>query len=107
MLEDVYRNDWGRVLAALVGLLGDIELAEEAAQDAFATAAQRWPRDGSPDNPTAWLIATARNRAIDRIRHASDLAEKNEQLRWDIVNPSEETIDETTTLPDERLQVIF
>src|SRR5258705_11125504 len=105
MLEDVYRNDWGRVLAALVGLLGDIELAEEAAQDAFATAAERWPRDGPPDNPTAWLIATARNRAIDRIRRERNLAEKTEQLRW--ANTSEETMDETTTFPDERLELIF
>jgi RNA polymerase sigma-70 factor (ECF subfamily) len=107
MLEDVFRNDWGRVLAALVGLLGDIELAEEAAQDAFATAAERWPREGSPDNPTAWLITTARNRAIDRIRRESNLAEKTEQLRWAMVNASEETMDETTTFPDERLELIF
>ena len=107
MLEDVFREEWGRVLAALVGLLGDIELAEEAAQDAFATAAERWPRDGSPDNPTAWLIATARNRAIDRIRRESNLAEKTEQLRWAMVNASEETMDETTSFPDERLELIF
>src|SRR5258705_4386843 len=107
MLEDVFRNEWGRVLAALVGLLGDIELAEEGAQDAFAAAAERWPRDGLPDNPTAWLIATARNRAIDRIRRERNLAEKTEQLRWAMANTSEETMDETTTFPDERLQLIF
>lgn len=107
MLEDVFRNEWGRVLAALVGLLGDIELAEEGAQDAFATAAERWPRDGPPDNPTAWLIATARNRAIDRIRRERNLAEKTEQLRWAMANTSEETMDETTTFPDERLELIF
>jgi RNA polymerase sigma-70 factor (ECF subfamily) len=107
VLEDVFRNEWGRVLAALVGLLGDIELAEEAAQDAFATAAERWPRDGSPDNPTAWLIATARNRAIDRIRRESNLARKTEQLRFAMANAAEETMDETTTFPDERLELIF
>jgi RNA polymerase sigma-70 factor (ECF subfamily) len=107
VLEDVFRNEWGRVLAALVGLLGDIELAEEAAQDAFATAAERWPRDGSPDNPTAWLIATARNRAIDRIRRDSNLARKTEQLRFAMANAAEETMDETTTFPDERLELIF
>jgi RNA polymerase sigma-70 factor (ECF subfamily) len=107
VLEDVFRNEWGRVLAALVGLLGDIELAEEGAQDAFATAAERWPRDGPPDNPTAWLIATARNRAIDRIRRERNLAEKTEQLRWAMANTSEETMDETTTFPDERLELIF
>jgi RNA polymerase sigma-70 factor (ECF subfamily) len=107
VLEDVFRNEWGRVLAALVGLLGDIELAEEAAQDAFATAAERWPRDGSPDNPTAWLIATARNRAIDRIRRDTNLARKTEQLRFAMANAAEETMDETTTFPDERLELIF
>jgi RNA polymerase sigma-70 factor (ECF subfamily) len=107
VLEDVFREEWGRVLAALVGLLGDIELAEEAAQDAFATAAERWPRDGSPDNPTAWLIATGRNRAIDRIRRESNLARKTEQLRFALANAAEETMDETTSFPDERLELIF
>ncbi|MDX6485025.1 MAG: hypothetical protein QOF43_178 [Gaiellaceae bacterium] len=107
MLEDVFREEWGRVLAALVGQLGDIELAEEAAQDAFATAAERWPRDGTPDNPTGWLIATARNRAIDRIRRESNLAAKTEQLRWAMSNAAEETMDETTAFPDERLELIF
>ncbi|MDX6426989.1 MAG: hypothetical protein QOD52_2394 [Gaiellaceae bacterium] len=107
MLEDVFREEWGRVLAALVSLLGDIELAEEAAQDAFATAAERWPRDGAPDNPIAWLIATARNRAIDRIRRESNLAGKTEQLRFAMANAAEETMDETTSVPDERLELIF
>jgi RNA polymerase sigma-70 factor (ECF subfamily) len=80
VLEDVFRDEWGRVLAALVGVLGDIELAEEAAQDAFAIAAERWPRDGAPENPTGWLITTARNRAIDRIRRDRTLAAKTEEL---------------------------
>ena len=74
VLEQVFRDDWGRVLASLVGFLGDIELAEDAAQEAFATAAERWPRDGVPANPTGWLITTARNRAIDRIRRERTLA---------------------------------
>ena len=69
MLEQVFREDWGRVLASLVGFLGDIELAEDAVQEAFAAAAERWPRDGQPKNPTGWLITTARNRAIDRLLH--------------------------------------
>jgi RNA polymerase sigma-70 factor (ECF subfamily) len=75
-LEQAFRDQWGRVLAALIGFLGDFDLAEEAAQDAFAIAADRWPRDGVPDSPRAWLIATARNRAIDRIRARSHAAEK-------------------------------
>jgi RNA polymerase sigma-70 factor (ECF subfamily) len=106
MLEEVFRNEWARVLAALVGMLGDIELAEEAAQEAFAIAAERWPRDGVPANPAGWLIATGRNRAIDRIRRLSKLAEKTEELRR-MAQTSEETMDETTTFPDERLELIF
>ena len=107
MLEAVFRDQWGRVLAALVGILGDIELAEEAAQDAFAIAVDRWPRDGEPANPTGWLIATARNRAIDRIRREQVLAEKADQLGRELREMSEESMDETTTFPDERLELIF
>jgi RNA polymerase sigma-70 factor, ECF subfamily len=107
VLEDVFREQWGRVLAALVGFLGDIDLAEEAAQDAFAIAAERWPRDGEPANTTGWLIATARNRAIDRIRRQRALAEKTELLARDLPAATEETMDETTTFPDERLELIF
>ena len=64
ILEDAFRDRWGTVLATLVGLLGDVDLAEEAAQEAFALAAERWPRDGIPEHPKAWLVATGRNRAI-------------------------------------------
>ena len=107
MLEQVFREGWGRVLASLVGFLGDIELAEDAAQDAFATAAERWPRDGVPPNPTGWLITTARNRAIDRIRRERTLVVKTEQLERQLRDRSEEAMDETTTFPDERLELIF
>jgi RNA polymerase sigma-70 factor, ECF subfamily len=107
VLEDVFRDQWGRVLATLVGLLGDIELAEDAAQEAFALAAERWPRDGEPDSPTGWLITTARRRAIDRIRRDRTLARKTEQLRWELRDPPEEPMDETATFPDERLELIF
>ena len=67
-LERVFREEWGRVVATLIGLLGDFDLAEEAAQEAFAVAADRWPRDGTPSNPRSWLITTARNRATDQLR---------------------------------------
>jgi RNA polymerase sigma-70 factor (ECF subfamily) len=80
LLDQVFRDEWGRVLANLVGFLGDFDLAEEAAQDAFATAAERWPRDGTPPNPGAWLTVTARNRAIDRLRRDRVLAEKTRLL---------------------------
>jgi RNA polymerase sigma-70 factor, ECF subfamily len=103
-LERTFRDEWGRVLATLIGLLGDFELAEEAAQEAFATAAERWPRDGTPGNPRAWLVATARNRAIDRIRRDRTLAAKTRLL--DAPEAVEETMDETT-IPDERLELVF
>jgi RNA polymerase sigma-70 factor, ECF subfamily len=107
VLEQVFREDWGHVLASLVGYLGDIELAEDAAQEAFATAAERWPRDGVPASPTGWLITTARNRAIDRIRRERTLAAKTKQLERELRDGSEETMDETATFPDERLELIF
>ncbi len=108
MLEQVFRDEWGRVLASLVGFLGDIELAEDAAQEAFAAAAERWPSDGTPGNPTGWLITTARNRALDRIRRERTLAAKTEQLKRELLDkPEEEAMDETATFPDERLELIF
>jgi RNA polymerase sigma-70 factor, ECF subfamily len=104
ILEQVFRDEWGRVLAALIGFLGDFELAEEAAQEAFAIAAARWPREGTPDHPRAWLVSTARNRAIDRIRRDRTLATKTRLL--DVPEPREDDMDETT-IPDERLELIF
>ena len=107
MLEQVFRDEWGRVVASLVGFLGDIELAEDAAQEAFATAAERWPRDGAPVNPTGWLITTARNRAIDRIRRERTLAAKTDQLERELREGSEDAMEEVATFPDERLELIF
>jgi RNA polymerase sigma-70 factor (ECF subfamily) len=103
-LEHTFRDEWGRVLANLIGFLGDFDLAEEAAQEAFAAAAERWPRDGTPDNPRAWLVTTARNRAIDRIRRNRTLAEKTRLL--DVAEAVEDPVDDTT-IPDERLELIF
>jgi RNA polymerase sigma-70 factor (ECF subfamily) len=103
-LETTFREQWGRVLAALIGFLGDFDLAEEAAQDAFATAAERWPRDGVPANPGGWLMATARNRAIDRIRRDRTLAAKTRLLS--VPEAVEDDVFETT-FPDERLELVF
>jgi RNA polymerase sigma-70 factor (ECF subfamily) len=103
-LDDTFRNEWGRVLATLIGFLGDFDLAEEAAQEAFAAASERWPRDGTPDNPRAWLVTTARNRAIDRIRRDRTLAAKTRLL--EVPQATEDTLDDTT-IPDERLELIF
>jgi len=107
-LEQVYREHWGRVLAATIGFLGDFDLAEEATQDAFATAAERWPREGVPENPAAWLASTARNRAIDRIRRRRTLAEKTRELEAEASAsaPAEEPMD-PRAIPDERLELIF
>jgi RNA polymerase sigma-70 factor, ECF subfamily len=106
-LDRVFREHWAWVLATLVGMLGDIELAEEAAQEAFAIAAERWPRDGEPDNPVGWLISTARNRAIDHLRRQRVLAEKTQRLARESTVASEATVYESATFPDERLELIF
>jgi RNA polymerase sigma-70 factor, ECF subfamily len=104
ILDRVFRDEWGRVLASLIGFLGDFDLAEEAAQEAFAIAAERWPRDGMPENPRAWLITTARNRAIDRIRRDRTLAQKTRLL--DLPEATEDEMDDSA-IPDERLELLF
>jgi len=104
ILERSFRDHWGRVLAALIGFLGDFDLAEEAAQEAFAIAAERWPRDGVPANPGGWLVTTARNRAIDRVRRDRALAAKTRLLA---VPEAEDDTMEETTFPDERLELAF
>jgi RNA polymerase sigma-70 factor (ECF subfamily) len=103
-LEQTFRDHWGHVLAALISFLGDFDLAEEAAQEAFAIASGRWPRDGTPTNPRSWLIITARNRAIDRIRRDRTVAAKTCLL--EVPEAAEDTMD-ATTFPDERLELIF
>jgi RNA polymerase sigma-70 factor, ECF subfamily len=121
LVERVFRAEWGRVLASLVGFLGDFDRAEDAAQEAFAIAAERWPRQGTPDNPGAWLVATARNRAIDRLRRERVLADKTRLLEAadptrrgqlsaaaESATPAglEESMDDAT-FPDERLELLF
>jgi RNA polymerase sigma-70 factor (ECF subfamily) len=93
------------VLASLIGFLGDFDLAEEAAQEAFTIAAERWPREGAPANPVAWLVTTARNRAIDRIRRQRTLSAKTK-----VLEAPEATMDELpddAAIKDERLELIF
>jgi RNA polymerase sigma-70 factor (ECF subfamily) len=104
LIDDVFRDEWGRVLANLVGFLRDFDLAEEAAQEAFAIAAERWPREGAPANPGAWLTTTARNRAIDRIRRERAFAAKAH-----LIAAPEVTEDEVgeRMFPDERLELLF
>ncbi len=103
-VEQVFREEWGRVLSALIGFLGDFDLAEEAAQEAFAVAAERWPRDGVPERPGAWLYVTARGKAIDRIRRERTLGQKTRLLE---VPEAAEDVMETDTFKDERLELVF
>ncbi|GAA0724041.1 RNA polymerase subunit sigma-24 [Dactylosporangium roseum] len=103
-LDEIFREEWGRVLATLIGILGDFDVAEDAAQEAFAIAADHWPREGVPANPRAWLMRTARNRATDRIRRDRVLATRLDML---VAAHRVEVPMNTTTFPDERLELIF
>nr|WP_308214345.1 sigma-70 family RNA polymerase sigma factor [Solirubrobacter ginsenosidimutans] len=105
ILDRVFREQRGQILAALIGFLGDFDLAEEAAQEAFAVAAERWPKEGVPSAPAVWIITTAKRRAIDRIRRDQTLAVKTRLLEL----PPEGVEDEMdeTTFQDERLELIF
>jgi RNA polymerase sigma-70 factor, ECF subfamily len=106
LIDRVFRDEWARVLAALVGSLRDFDLAEDAAQEAFAIAAERWPRDGTPANPGAWLVTTARNRAIDRLRRERIFAAKARLL--DPPEAVEDDVpDDDASIPDERLELMF
>lgn len=99
----VFRAEYGRVVAVLVRLLGDIGLAEEAAQDAFVAALERWPTAGLPPSPAGWLITTARNRAIDRLRRESTRDARHAQAA--LLHAHDE--DEEDTVPDDRLRLVF
>jgi len=104
-VEQVFREEWGRAVGILTRVLGDLELAEDAVQDAFTTALERWPRDGAPGNPGAWIVTAARNRAIDRIRRDRVFRQKAELLARLEELPEEE--DELSAIPDERLALVF
>jgi len=104
-LAAVYAEEWPRCVAILTRVLGDLERAEDAVQDAFTIAIERWPQTGVPDNPGAWIVTTARNRAIDRIRREHVLADKTALLARLESLPSEPA--EVSALPDERLALLF
>lgn len=108
LIDAIFQREWGRVLAALIGILGDFELAEDAAQEAFVRAAERWPHDGVPDAPVAWLVRTGRNVAIDRLRREQTLRAKTRLLEADRQGQNMDEIDlDDSTIGDERLQLIF
>lgn len=107
-VESVYRADWGKIVATLIKLFGSFEIAEESAQEAFAAALEQWGEAGIPDLPTAWIIRTARNKAIDRLRRQSSYGEKLDTLVADgLIKTAEEPDYDTDEIPDDRLRLIF
>ena len=107
-LEAVYRNEWGRIVATLIRLVGDFDLAEEAAQEALTAAVRQWRTSGVPESPRAWIVQTAWHKAIDRIRRRTRLEEKVQELSpSERGEPPEETPDGTDDIPDDRLRLIF
>jgi len=114
-VEAVFRREYGRCVATLIRFLGDIDAAEEAVQDAFTVAAAKWPSDGEPPNPGAWIVTTARNRAIDRLRRESIRDQRHAQAHHlygaadqsapdDAIAAQEE---DEESVPDDRLRLIF
>ncbi|HUD99115.1 MAG TPA: RNA polymerase sigma factor [Bryobacteraceae bacterium] len=107
-VDAVYRSDWGRIVATLIGMTRDFDLAEECAQEAFAAAVDQWPVSGVPDLPRAWIIQTARHKAIDRIRRQALFKEKLESYAADGFAPTVAEPDyDTEEIPDDRLRLIF
>ncbi len=103
-IEQVFRNEYGRAVAVLVRVFGDIDLAEESVQDAFTVALQRWPSAGMPPSPAGWIITTARNRAIDRLRREGSRDDRHAQAQ--LLHGDDEPAEEVA-VPDDRLRLIF
>lgn len=106
--EKFYRAESGRMLATLIGLLGDFDVAEDCLQEACAAALQHWPSQGAPANPRAWLISTARHKAIDRFRRHRRLEQKSEEiLKTSDYSTPPEDYSRDDMIPDDRLRLIF
>src|SRR6266849_3106607 len=103
-IEEIFRVEHGRILATLIRVLGDFDVAEEALQEAFEAALEQWPAAGMPDNPVAWLIGTARHKAIDRLRRRARLAQKQDEIARHLELLAEE---EEAPVPEDRLRLIF
>jgi RNA polymerase sigma-70 factor (ECF subfamily) len=104
-IERVFREEYGRAVAVLVRHLGDIDIAEEAVQDAFTVAAERWPASGMPPSPAGWIITTARNRAIDVLRREASREDRHAQAA--LLHSGREPSDDEGAVPDDRLRLIF
>jgi RNA polymerase sigma-70 factor (ECF subfamily) len=107
-VESVYRSDWGRIIATLIRLVGDFDVAEEAAQEAFAAALNHWRTSGIPSSPRSWIIQTARHKAIDRLRRRTRFAEKLQSYAASGPVPTTQEPDyDSSQIPDDRLRLIF
>ena len=108
-IEKIFRDEAGRALATLIRLVGDFDLAQDALQDAFAVALERWPHENPPSNPRAWLVNVGRNKAIDRVRRQINFRGKQDQLAHEIeLNASSaDEASESTTFDDDMLRLIF
>jgi RNA polymerase sigma-70 factor, ECF subfamily len=103
-VEEIFRAEHGRILATMIRLLGDIDLAEDALQEAFAVALEQWPVTGPPANPVTWLVSTGRHKAIDRLRRRARFAQKQEEIARHLELSAEE---EDAPMPEDRLRLIF
>ena len=101
MVDALYRSDWGRILATIIRLVGDFEAAEDAVQEAFTVAVHQWRTSGVPDSPRAWIIQTARHKAIDHIRRRARFEEPLES------HSPAAAFEETPEIPDDLLRLIF
>src|SRR5687767_3543462 len=107
-VDAVYRSDWGRIVATLIRQFGDFELAEDAAQEAFTAAVDQWRTNGVPESPRAWIIQTAKHKAIDRLRRQTRLQEKLEEFPEFTLEPTIDGPDlDFAEIPDDRLRLIF
>src|SRR5205823_7721423 len=106
-VDAVYRADWGRIVATLIRSFGDFDVAEEAAQEAFAAAVDQWRAKGIPDSPAAWIIQTARHKAIDRLRRQNSFQEKVQSYAYELPTTTEQPEYDTGEIPDDRLRLIF
>src|SRR5438128_4822999 len=107
-VEAVYRSDWGRIVATLIRLVRDFDVAEEAAQEAFTAAVDQWRDSGVPEFPRAWIIQTARHKAIDRLRRRQKSSEALDAHGPSLFNRTVEEPDyDTAEIPDDRLRLIF
>ena len=106
-VDTVYRAEWGRIVATLIRSFGDFDVAEDAAQEAFAAAVDQWRAKGIPDSPAAWIIQTARHKAIDRLRRQTNFQEKVQSYAYELPTTTEQPELDTSEIPDDRLRLIF